>query len=154
MTEEKKSSIIASPNEPVTPKQEILHRQKFMRGQMSLQDAHRKWGIGKKCSGCNAPGAIRIRVFMPVDEAMRRAPNLCAAIMVANPDGSNTLPTVKFKESSSDMSGKEYIKASDTAWCDRCSTQARLDAARGAPSWAVVEIDEGKKDVIRVGYGD
>lgn len=153
MTSSIKSPLIA-PVEPVTPKKEILHRQKFMQGRMTPQDAHRKWGIGKKCNGCGQPGAIRIRIFMPVDEAMKKAPNLLAQIMLTNPDGSNKLPVIRFKESKSDMTGKEYIKASDTAWCDRCSTQARLEAARGAPSWAVVEIDEGKKDKIRVGYGD
>lgn len=153
MSDDTKSKII-SPAEALAPKQEILHRQKFMKGQMTPQEAHRKWGIGKRCSGCGAPGAIRIRVFMPVDEAMKKAPNLMAQIMLANPDGSNKLPTIRFKESKGDEAGKEYIKASDTAWCSHCSTQARLDAARGAPSWAVVEIDEGKKDKIRVGYGD
>lgn len=153
MTEENKPKLVL-PEEAVTPKQEILHRQKFMKGEMTPQEAHRKWGIGKKCSGCGQPGAIRIRVFMPVDEALKKAPNLMAQIMLANPDGSNTLPTIRFKESKGDLSGKEYIKASDTAWCSNCSTQARLEAARGSPSWAVVEIDEGKKDTIRVGYGD
>ncbi len=154
MTDESKPSTIIAPSEAVTPKQEIWHRQKFMQGRMTPQEAHRKWGIGKKCSGCGQPGAIRIRIFMPVDEAIKKAPNLIAMIMATNPDGSGKLPTVKFKESKTDITGKDYIKASDTAWCDNCKTQARLEAARGAPSWAVVEIDEGKKDNIRVGYGD
>ena len=148
------SKLILPPTAVSPPKNEIRHRQKFMGGRMSLKDAHRKWGIGKKCAGCGAPGAIRIRVFMPVDEAYKRAPNLLAAIMASNPDESGKLPTVTFKESATDLVGKEYIKASDTAWCDNCKVQARLEAAKGAPSWAVVEIDEGKQDVIRVGYGD
>lgn len=155
MSDAIKPSPIISPAQAIAEaKNDIRHRQKFMQGSMTPQEAHRKWGIGKKCSGCGAPGAIRIRVFMPADEAMKRAPNLCAAIMASNPDGSNRLPTIRFKESKGDQTGKEYIKASDTAWCDNCKVQARLDAAKGAPSWAVVEIDEGKKDNIRVGYGD
>ena len=150
-----KPSPIISPAQAIAEaKSDTRHRQKFMKGAMTPQEAHRKWGIGKQCSGCGAPGAIRIRVFMPVDEAMKRAPNLCAAIMATNPDNSNRLPTIRFKESKGDEVGKEYLKASDTAWCDNCKVQARLDAAKGAPSWAVVEIDEGKKDNIRVGYGD
>ena len=153
--EAKPSSLIVSPAQAAAEaRQEVLHRQKFMGGAMTPQEAHRKWGIGKACAGCGRPGEIRIRVFMPADEALKRAPNLCAAIMATNPDGSNRLPTIRFKESKGDETGKEYIKASDTAWCGNCKTQARLDAARGAPSWAVVEIDEGKKDNIRVGYGD
>ena len=155
MSDEIKPSPIISPAQAIAEaKTDIRHRQKFMKGSMTPQEAHRKWGIGKKCAGCGAPGAIRIRVFMPVDEAMKRAPNLCAAIMATNPDNSNRLPTIRFKESKGDEVGKEYLKASDTAWCDNCKVQARLDAAKGAPSWAVVEIDEGKKDNIRVGYGD
>lgn len=148
------SKLILPPTAVAPAKQEIRHRQKFMGGQMTPGEAHRKWGIGKKCAGCGAPGAIRIRVFIPLDEAYRRAPNLLAAIMATNPDESGKLPTVTFKESKNDQTGKEYLKASDTAWCDNCKTQARLEAAKGAPSWAVVEIDEGKKDKIRVGYGD
>lgn len=148
------SKLIVGPTaiEPVKP--EVRHRQKFMKGLLTPEEAHRKWGIGKKCSGCGAPGAIRIRVFMPLDEAYKRAPNLLAAIMATNLDESGKLPTVTFKENKTDLVGKEYIKASDTAWCDNCKTEARLEAAKGAPSWAVVEIDEGKKTAIRVGYGD
>jgi len=153
--ESKPSSLIISPAQAAAEaRQEVLHRQKFMGGRMTPQEAHRKWGIGKACAKCGRPGAIRIRVFMPVDEALKRAPNLCAAIMATNPDGSNRLPTIRFKESAGDDKGKEYIKAADIAACDGCKTEARLEAARGAPSWAVVEIDEGKKDNIRVGYGD
>ena len=147
------SKLILPPTAAAEVKPDVRHRQKFMQGRMSLKDAHRKWGIGKKCQ-CGAPGAIRIRVFMPLDEAFKRAPNLLAMIMANNPDESGKLPTVTFKESATDIVGKEYIKASDTAWCDNCKVQARLEAAKGAPSWAVVEIDEGKKDSIRVGYGD
>lgn len=148
------SKLILPPTAVGEVKADVRHRQKFMQGRMTPKEAHRKWGIGKKCAGCGAPGAIRIRVFMPLDEAFKRAPNLLAMIMANNPDESGKLPTVTFKESATDIVGKEYIKASDTAWCDNCKVQARLEAAKGAPSWAVVEIDEGKKDNIRVGYGD
>lgn len=148
------SKLIVGPTAVAAAANDLRHRQKFMGGRMTPGEAHRKWGIGKKCAGCGAPGAIRIRIFMPLDEAYKRAPNMLAMIMATNPDESGKLPTVTFKESKSDLVGKDYIKASDTAWCDNCKTQARLEAAKGAPSWAVVEIDEGKKDKIRVGYGD
>ena len=148
------NKLIVEPVAVASALKDIRHRQKFMGGRMTPKEAHRKWGIGKRCSGCGGPGAIRIRVFIPLDEAYQRAPNLLAHIMAANPDESGKLPTVRFKESSSDIVGKDYLKASDTAWCDNCKTEARLEAAKGAPSWAVVEIDEGKKDIIRVGYGD
>ncbi len=77
MSDAIKPSPIISPAQAIAEaKSDTRHRQKFMKGAMTPQEAHRKWGIGKKCSGCGAPGAIRIRVFMPVDEAMKRAPNL------------------------------------------------------------------------------
>lgn len=149
------SKLILTPSAaPAPAKDKVLHRQKFMGGRMTPKEAHQKWGIGRPCYHCKSPATCRIRVFMPVDEAMKRAPNLLAAIMVSNPDETGKLPVVRFKESSSDMVGKDYIKASDTTWCDNCKVEARLEAARSSPSWAVVEIDDGKKDTIRVGYGD
>jgi hypothetical protein len=130
----------------------VIHRDKFMKGAMTPNEAHRKWGLGRRCTNCKGPGAIRIRVLMPTDELVKRAPNFFAAIMASNPDESGKLPVVRFKESAGDQVGKDYIKASDTVWCDQCKTEARLTAARNAPSWAVVEIDEGPKDMIQVGY--
>jgi hypothetical protein len=131
----------------VPTKTEVLHRKKFMGGRMSASDAHRALGIRKKCSVCRRPGAIRIKVFMPYDEAMRRAPQLMAAIAASNPAGPN-VPTLMFKDGGSE---KPFIKASDNAFCDNCKHEARITAAT-APSWAVVEIDEGVKDTIQVGY--
>jgi hypothetical protein len=131
----------------VPTKTEVLHRKKFMGGRMSASEAHRALGIRKKCATCGRPGAIRIKVFMPHDEAMRRAPNLLAAIAASNPDGAK-VPTLMFKDGSSE---KPFIKASDCAFCDSCKHEARIIAAT-APSWAVVEIDEGVKDTIQVGY--
>lgn len=131
----------------------ILHRDKFMGGMMTPNEAHRKWGIARRCTNCKAPGACRIKVFMPVDELLKRAPNFVAAVMASNPDESGKLPTVRFKESAGDKDGKDYIKASDTVWCDQCKTEARITAARNAPSWAVVEVDDGPKDMIMVGFG-
>lgn len=150
------SKLILSPYDtaPAQPaKDKVIHRQKFMGGQMTPEEAHRKWGIGRRCQ-CGAPGAGRIKVFMPLDELLKRAPNFVAMVMAANPDESGKLPTVRFKEHSGDTEGKDYIKASDVVYCENCRVEARLAAAKGAPSWAVVEIDDGKKDKISVGYGD
>jgi hypothetical protein len=131
---------------PVTKKQEVLHRKRFMGGRETPNEVHRRLGIGKKCVTCSRPGAIRIRVFMPYDEAMQRAPDMMAAIMVSNPDGP-FVPTLDFKDGST---VRKFIKASDSAFCDFCKVEAERVAA-GAPSWAVVEIDRGVKDTIQVG---
>jgi len=83
---------------------------------------------------------------MPYDEASRRAPNMIAAIMATNPDGAK-VPTVTFRDGSTP---REFIKASDSAFCDSCKVEAERVAAT-APSWAVVEIDRGPKDTVQVG---
>jgi hypothetical protein len=132
---------------PVTKKQEVLHRKKFMGGRETPNEVHRRLGIAKPCAVCGKPGAMRIRVFMPLDEAMQRAPDLLAAIMAANPMAAK-LPTVMFKDGSTP---KEFIKASDSAFCDHCKVEAERIAGQSAPSWAVVEIDRGVKDTVQVG---
>ena len=132
---------------PAAPsKSPVIHRKKFMDGRETPNEVHRRLGIKKKCVICGQPGAIRIRVFMPYDEAMQRAPNLIAAIMASNPDGPK-VPTVMFKDGSTP---RAFIKASDSAFCDHCKVEAERTAAT-APSWAVVEIDRGVKDTIQVG---
>jgi hypothetical protein len=132
---------------PVRKKQEVLHRKKFMDGKETPNEVSRRLGIAKRCSVCGGPGAIRIRVFMPYDEAMKRAPDLMAAIMVSNPDGLK-VPTVTFKDGTTP---REFIKASDNAFCDNCKVEAERVAGQSAPSWAVVEIDRGVKDTVQVG---
>lgn len=128
------------------PKQEILHRKKFMDGRETPNEVHRRLGIKKRCVICGQPGAIRIRVFMPYDEAVKRAPNLIAAIMATNPDGAK-VPTVSFRDGET---ARDFIKASDSAFCDLCKVEAERTAAT-APSWAVVEIDRGVKNIVQVG---
>lgn len=127
-------------------KGEVLHRKKFMDGKETASEVHRRLGIAKKCAVCGKPGAIRIKVFMPYDEAMKRAPDLMAAIMVSNPDGLK-VPTVWFKDGSTP---REFIKASDSAFCEHCRVEAERIAGQSAPSWAVVEIDRGLKDTLQV----
>jgi hypothetical protein len=157
MSAEATSSLILTPEaharEEARPKPEILHRKKFMDGKMTPKEVHRAFGLGRPCSNCGGPPAIRIRVFMPLDEATQRAPNFVAAVAAISPLGGGKLPTVKFKEHAGDTVGKDYIKASDTCWCDNCKVEARITAAKNSPSWAVVQIDEGHKDIVQVGFG-
>lgn len=139
-------NVPAVTEEAPAKKREVLHRKRFMGGRETPNEVSRRLGIAKQCIVCKRPGAIRIRVFMPLDEAMQRAPNLIAAIMASNPDGPK-VPTVKFKDGST---VREFIKASDSAFCDHCKVEAERTAAT-APSWAVVEIDRGPKDTVQVG---
>lgn len=142
------NGLILDASAPVEKKRdEVIHRKKFMDGRETPNEVHRRLGVAKKCAVCGRPGAIRIRVFMPLDEAMQRAPNLIAAIMASNPDGPK-VPTVWFKDGSTP---KEFIKASDSAFCDNCKVEAQRIAGQSAPSWAVVEVDAGPKDKVQVG---
>lgn len=133
---------------------EVLHFKKFMNGDLSPSEAHIKYALrGRQCDGCRTrPGVMRIKVFMPLDELVKRAPNFVAAVAATNVENPGQVPTVQFEEHRGDMTGKPYFRASDTVWCENCKVQARLEAAKGSPSWAVVEIDEGIKDTIQVGY--
>lgn len=134
-------------------KPEILHYKTFMGGEMAPSEAHIKYALrGRKCNGCGQPGVMRIKIFMPMDELLKRAPNFVAAVAATNTDNPGHVPTIKLKESRGDDKGGDYFKASDTVWCSNCRVEARLTAAKDAPSWAVVEIDEGIKDTIQVGY--
>lgn len=134
---------------------ENRNRRKFMDGRMTPQEAHRKWGFGgRRCTGCKtSPGVMRIRVLMPLDEAMEAAPEYLAALALTNKENPGQVPTVQLKESAGDFKGKPYFMASQTFWCRDCRRDAQIAAARGAPSWAVVEIDDGHKDTIQVGFG-
>ena len=145
--------ILSADSAPEAKAQPVIHRRKFMDGRETPSEVHRRLGIGKRCVICKGPGAIRIRVLMPVEEAFKHAPNVMASIMATNPTNPGQLPTVKLKESATDTVGKDYIKASDVAFCSMCRLGAVKEAARG-PSWAVVEIDEGISDIVQVGYGN
>lgn len=136
-------------------KSEVLHWTKFMNGEMTPTEAHRKYAFGgKRCEGCKtAPAVMRIRIMIPLEEAYQKAPNYLAMLAATNPDAPGQVPTTQLKESAGDKVGKPYFMASNTVWCAGCRVQAQLEAARGAPSWAVVEIDDGPKDTIQVGYG-
>jgi hypothetical protein len=153
MSAEAISKLTLSTTMPERTRPEVLHRKKFMDGRMTPKEAHRAYGLGRACSGCGGPPAIRIQVFMPMDEAMQRAPNFVIGVAMANRANPGSVPTVKFKEQKDDRTGKDYLKASDTCWCDNCKVEARLTAAKNSPSWAVVHIDEGHKDIVQVGYG-
>lgn len=136
-------------------KGENRNRRKFMDGRMTPQEAHRKYAFGgHRCTGCKTqPAVMRIRVLMPLEEAMAAAPEFMAALAISNRENPGQVPTTQLKESASDFKGKPYFRASQTFWCRDCRKDAQIAAARGAPSWAVVEIDDGHKDTIQVGYG-
>jgi len=114
------------------------HLTKFMQGRMTPDEAHRAYGIRKKCNSCGRPAAIRIKVLVALDELTKRQPEFVAHIAATNPDGPY-VPTVPTKYG-------PMVKISDIGACDNCKRDAERAAAKG-PSWVIVEIDRGPGDV-------
>jgi hypothetical protein len=119
----------------------VVHINKFMDGQMTPQEAHRKfaWG-GKKCDACGGPAAARIRVFAEYKECLQRSPEFMLKLAANN---GGEVPVVDFK------TGK-FIRVSEAFACANCRATLEKEAAK-APSWCCVEIDTGPKDKVQVG---
>lgn len=116
-------------------KPETRHIKKFMGGRMSPQDLHQAVGVRNPCVGCGQPSVIRIKVLVGLKELTARHPEFVAQIMTTNPNGLY-VPTV-------DTTYGKMVKVSDVGACRLCQKDAETAAARGAPSWAIVEIDRG-----------
>ena len=123
-------------------KKETRHVSKFMGGQMTPQEAHRALGIRKKCELCGDPGAIRIRVLMPLIDFIEKHPQMATAIMETNPNG-RTIPTVGTKY------GK-MVKVEDFGACDRCKASAEKMMAQRFGDSVIVDIDRGPADSMIV----
>lgn len=122
----------------------VVHRKTFMNGQMTANEAHRAYGIRKKCACCGRPAAIRIKVLADLAELTKRNPEFVAAVITSNPEGP-FVPTI-------DTTYGKMVKLSDIGACDNCKQDAEKAAAKH-PEWCLVEIDRGIKDVLQVGYG-
>ena len=129
---------------PEEKKKEVLHRKTFMNGQMTPEEAHRAYGIRKKCAVCGKPAAIRIKVLADLAELTKRQPEFVAAIITSNPEG-QFVPTI-------DTTYGKMVKLSDVGACDNCKQDAEKASAKH-PEWCMVEIDRGIKNVLQVGYG-
>lgn len=118
----------------------IIHVDKFMGGEMTPQEAHRKFGIRKKCM-CGRPGVATIRVLVELAELIKRQPEFVAQIAASNPNGPY-VPTVPTKYGN-------MVMVSNVAVCENCRKDGEIAAAKG-PSWCLVEINSGPKDSITV----
>jgi hypothetical protein len=133
--EERAAKIILTPSQ-----QKPVHLDKFMKGQMTPSEVHKKYGVRKSCQSCGAPASIRIRVLVTLAELTQRQPEFVANIAASNPDGPY-VPTVPTKFG-------PMVLISDVGACDNCKGEAERAAAHH-PSWAIVEINRGPKDVIQ-----
>lgn len=121
---------------------EKIHMDRFMDGAATPQEVHRTLGINKACVGCGRPAGIRIKVLAEYGELVQRNPDFVALLMVASPDGA-TVPTVATKYG-------PMVLISDIGACELCRKTAEVAAARGAPSWCIVEIDRGPREAVHV----
>lgn len=126
-----------SPVKLYDPSGEVIHLDKFMQGRMTPMEAHVKYAwSGRRCAVCNGAPVIRIAIFMPLAEAMRRA---FSAVMKAAELNGGDIPSCEMSD------GKRYVKASDAVFCSGCRKTALHEAAEGVRKWSacIVDVDEG-----------
>jgi hypothetical protein len=115
---------------------------KFMNGELSPVEAHRKFAWnGRRCE-CGIPAAVRIKTFMHAKEFARQAnPGVLAAILAESKGKMPTLPTTY----------GPMVRIGDAFACTMHSKDLEVAAAK-LPDYVLVEIDRGPKDIpIMVG---
>jgi len=120
--------------------QDAVNVKRFMNGRMTPSEAHRMYAIKNPCYVCGAPAVMRIRVLVQLAELMKQAPQFVATIVALNPEGP-MIPVIP-------TTYGPMVKVSDVAACSHCQKDAE-HAASQHPSWAIVEIDRGPKDVVQ-----
>jgi len=113
------------------------HIRKFIKGEMTPREMHIA-AMNKPCEQCGHPASVRLRVLVLLDELVQRNPEFVAQIMVSNPDGTCTVPTIPTKYG-------PMVKVSDIGACDSCRRSAEQAAAK-CPSWCLVEISAPPED--------
>lgn len=113
---------------------ENIHRKKLFDGMVTADELYRAIAIRQKCLRCKGPAAIKIRVWVEVNDLEQKQPWVAAAIKNANPSG-RYIPTTA-------MTYGQMVLVSEVAACDGCKAEAEKQAAK-APDWAFVEIDRG-----------
>lgn len=110
----------------------IIHTKKLFDGRYTAEELNAKlaWGA-HKCNGCGGPPAIRISIYVALTDIEL---NARLAIMFEIEQGRiNTVP----------LSDGPGIRVSFIHACKNCQATAERAAARGAPSYAVVDIQRG-----------
>lgn len=131
----------------------VLHMKKFAGGRMTPVEMHQRYAfpLGAKCM-CGARPRFRAIVMIPIDEARKRMPGL-DDIMLADPEGfMQNLVQIRESKTDSDKDLKTYFRLSVVYSCQRCRRDMDKALAK-APSWAIVEINEGPKDPMIITNG-
>jgi len=114
--------------------------EQFKHGDIGIEEAHRRLAFGgRKCDHCEAPAAIRVRLFGDAKEVVSRHADWVMREAARN---NGTVPVVDFTY------GK-FIRISEAYACDSCKSELEREAAK-APDWCIVEFDRGKKDQVQL----
>jgi hypothetical protein len=135
---------------------EVLHRRRFDGGQRSPQEFHAEYAFppDAKCQGCKAKPSVRAIVLCPLDEAEKAG--MIPPGATANPRAFPELAPVlvPVRENSSLLTKPSwYVRVSMVYSCRMCRAAMERTLAK-APSWAIVEINEGPDVRNRVVVGD
>lgn len=129
----------------------VQHIRKFDGGRRTPQEYHAEFGFppNAKCAACSAKPTVRAIVMMSLDDAEKRG---------LAPPGSSKMPMlfpalqpvlVQLREAGSP---RWYVRVSLAYSCSRCRAGFERELAK-APSWAVVEINDGPDSKNRVSLG-
>jgi hypothetical protein len=112
------------------------HRRKLFNGKTTAEEFHRKHAFrpGERCTGCGGPPAITVRVFLPLDEIVKRQGEAIGRLLITKPDA--------FVGLCIETIHGVYVRASQVHACTVCAPALERQAAK-APSWALVEINRG-----------
>ena len=124
---------------------------RFDGGRRTPNEYHREFAFPPtaKCAGCGGPPAIRAIVLVELAEAIKR--NMVQAPLfgqIVHPDVAKTI--VQLRGPSGPV---PHTRVSLTYSCDLCRKTMEVELAK-APSWCVVEINEGPdpRNKVQVGY--
>ncbi len=115
---------------------------------MSAEEYHSQNAFppNAKCAGCQRRGGLITRVIMlaPLDEVLKRDPELAAVFHAANIDFRNgdSRLTEKLRERLVATKYGDHMRISTTYACKACTPSLEKEAAK-APSWMICDINYG-----------
>lgn len=122
----------------------VVHIKKFADGRMTPEEMHCQVVFaGEKCGGCGALPRIRVSIFMPQDEVLKRHPQI-AALALHDP--------AKLRKMTVRNAHGTYFKVSESFACKSCQPALERAAAK-APSYAMVDIFRPPPDIKIISSG-
>ncbi len=137
----------------MTRKAPAVHRKSFQtKFNQTPQEFHAKYAFSPtaKCTACNCKPHIRAIIMWPLDEAEKRGliPEGSAKMPLLFPAIAPVLVPIKGSGPNPDF----YIRTSMAYSCKQCKKRLFSTLAK-APSWCIVEINEGPDPTNRVQVG-